>query len=411
MRLKQLIFIILLFTTISYRSFSSIIVERGILIKENSDFIISNVSNIDCSIEGNEFLICCGETGIAVIDFETGVEKYKIQPDSNYYDLFIDNLNNEQNLDSRYFFYPTFKEIADFVPAYLSYLKLDFTRAHYSNRDKKIDVLSKVMSISQSKIDSSFRGGNRVTMFTISDSVDNIVFKGHPKDKYPSGFDFVENNEILYIPSFDLNQYIEEKNFDSLSVLTSYDANGNFINVCHYSPLIYQKSKLGYALSDLELHLCSTGDDVYILHKYIDFIENVGNNTQIKLIGLPYPNDTALCKLGKLFEEANYNVMEVPNDKYVHYLPIRNLQLINYNDNLCVCAGEYIYSNNWFKQVKVHLQVYSTSGKLLKQVSLESENHNGEFKKVAYNQAKDKFLILRKSKTKGWTMEVAKWEN
>ncbi len=219
----------------------------------------------------------------------------------------------------------------------------------------------------------------------------------------PIAFDFIktDNDEYYVVTSDNIRQYYQNK-LDSLPILGKYNNNGDFLKITNFLDDKLTKSYIGYGI-DYQISLTKVDNDIFIATPYTSNIVNVANKNTFNLINLPFSNDKGFEYLEN--NDGNIDTSEVKN-KYLLF-PVRTYRLFT-RANSIIAISHILFSKQ--KKGVDFVQEYSIDGTLIQQGQVEGNINNAVLQFIHYNKNDDLFYFFRKDNSKGWTMEVAKWE-
>ncbi len=200
------------------------------------------------------------------------------------------------------------------------------------------------------------------------------------------------------------------KLFDSLTAISLYDRNGNFIKVASYLPGIYETVKSGYKLQWMP-KIAQINSKPFIAFPLDLTIYGINSQKRFNLVNLPYSNDHGF----EYFKKNRREIMD-PNvsvdrfseirDVIKNIFPINIVGLFSVNKNLIVRV--LVYDDTVEGGYYYILQEYSPSGELLSQTNIY-EDFNNKIHYVTFDNANNYLVLFKKSKD-GWTMEKRKWQ-
>ncbi|MFH1050358.1 MAG: hypothetical protein V1779_05430 [bacterium] len=389
-----------------------------IIIEENENLILNNISSADIDSKSNLLIITDPVNRTAnLYDYKTGSIKGWLMAGLNFSDsvalsgkipykrYYLGNktLRYLTNEDSKQYGISE-KEIKTF-------LKNEFNIAKFINGKIYLLALIHVVAISE---DDSLKMPENNTSIIICDydlTIEKIIVLENRLSAHsgPDGFIINQKDNIIFATSVKSTRQRYEKKTDSLPSISMYNTNGDFIEISSYLPDNYNFKNAGYNLEHYP-SLAQFNSEVFISFPYDLTIYKEKNIPRFKIKNLPFSNNPGFNYYKKISDDIiNSDLNRDWNERYRimnALFPIRILRIFEGNRNIIV---QLLVMDTTIKNGYYYiLQEYDFQGILISQTNIY-EDVDSKIHFITIDNDNNILIIFRKNKD-GWRMEKREWK-
>ncbi len=419
--------------------------ESSFPIIENDSLIIQTITNMDFKEDGSEFLINTLSSGVLRFSVESGEIIEHILPTNQIYDIVADSETNPNIYPGDTCRFLKYHEIKKLNSNWHDYIKIKYKCSQYFNEKiihytnvgtvkqyisptnnkyvkkpiyenervyRKMELAEEIQEMLSSRAPGthSLRSFNTLISDNLTnDSLGIIPLTNLQFEFVPNNTSFFINDSNIFVSSYNFGQSDDYVIGDSIICISRYNSKGRFTNIAETYPEKFGESGVMFSLYG-DAPICEVDSQVYVTHKFHDSIICMTNrNLDIPLKKLAYGSTNRVFEFGNLYKRYIKEDKEVPYNEVCLKLPVVNRNIFPINQNIGIYSEITKVSDGNPQKYRCVTQIYNLAGKLIDELDFKPINSNGEINHLDYNENNNCFYVIRKSKSKGWTIEVIKW--
>jgi len=380
---------------------------RVVYLEENTEVVMSEIFAAAIDRESRRILVTSGLNQLLVMyDLNTGKVIKHINADLSLSDS-IKHSNRKplahpfNELLKNPIKYLSIEECASYGIQDLRMIRNQFMVPYFTS-DNSIMALALVYL--PALLEKDLKTAYNTPLIVHLDSMLNITRTIFPENTFyyntlAYSFLFVEetNNYILMTETGIRYKYLKTK--DSLSVLSVYNSDGNFIE-----PLLFLEDKIADVSRIMDNNLLGflylynpkttvLNNNYYSIYPYSSIIYDLLNKTQIQLKELPFDYSKQFMSLNNIDSDLEVNNYINENFPYSIY------ELLNDGRNFLVCV-QNLMTNDFI------IQKYDTNGNHISNWNL-SVSEGDNINNFLYDKINNELLVFVKNET-GWRIDVWK---